>query len=141
MVKVNYYCINLASADIRKARIQAQANLASIEIRFIDAVEGTSLDIEKVAFYDRQVRRRYLKDMEPNEIACSLSHRLALEAFLADACDFGVVLEDDAIFKPSIGADVERILKRVTGFDAIKLESRDNRGIKIGGGSLNCFYP
>lgn len=133
MKRVGYYCINLSSAEDRKAKIQALARQASIDIEFVEAVEGRSLDISSVASYDRRKRTRYMEDMEPNEIACSLSHRLALQTFLAGSSPFGVILEDDAVFSPMIDSEIGRVLDSARGFDLLKLESRDDKGIRVDG--------
>jgi len=129
---VNYYCINLKSATTRKCKISEQAQAASIDIIFIEAIEGKSLDINAIASYNKFKRSRYMYDMEPNEIACTLSHRLALETFLNDPYPYCVVLEDDAIFPESIDADIANLLDSVKGFDLLKLESRDAKGYEIG---------
>ncbi|MBT9567507.1 MAG: glycosyltransferase family 25 protein [Thiobacillus sp.] len=142
MKRVGYYCINLVSAEDRKASIQMLARQAAIDIEFVVAVEGASLDIASVASYDRRKRMRYMEDMEPNEIACSLSHRRALQSFLAGASPFGVILEDDAVFSPTIDSDIGRILDSARGFDLLKLESRDDRGIRVKGGEeFHLFLP
>lgn len=129
---MNYYCINLKSATTRKCKISEQAQAASIDIIFIEAIEGSRLDINAIASYNKSKRSRYMYDMEPNEIACTLSHRLALETFLNDPHPYCVVLEDDAIFTESIDADIANLLHRVKGFDLLKLESRDSKGYEIG---------
>lgn len=129
---MNYYCINLKSATTRKCKISEQAQAASIDIIFIEAIEGSSLDINATSSYNKLKRSRYMYDMEPNEIACTLSHRLALETFLNDPYPYCVVLEDDAIFPESIDADIAHLLDKVKGFDLLKLESRDSKGYEIG---------
>lgn len=129
---MNYYCINLKSATIRKCKISEQAKDASIDIIYIEAIEGKNLDINAISSYNKLKRSRYMYDMEPNEIACTLSHRLALEKFLDDPYPYCVVLEDDAIFPESIHADIANLLDKVKGFDLLKLESRDAKGYEIG---------
>lgn len=142
MKRVGYYCINLASSADRKANIQMLARQASIDIEFIEAVEGRSLDIASVSTYDRRKRTRHMEDMETNEIACSLSHRLALETFLAGTLPFGVILEDDAVFSADLDSEIGRILDSAEGFDLLKLESRDDKGMRIrGGDDPHLFLP
>ena len=129
---MNYYCINLKSATRRRLHILNQAKRAAIDIIFVDAIEGKHIEIENAKGYDRKNRLRYLKDLEPNEIACTLSHRLALETFLADPYPHCVIMEDDAIFDQNLHSDILAILSRINGFDLFKLESRDSRGVVLG---------
>jgi glycosyl transferase family 25 len=129
---MNYYCINLKSAIQRRLHILNQAERAAIDITFIDAIEGKDIEIENVDGYDRKKRLRYMKDLEPNEIACTLSHRLALETFLADPYPHCVIMEDDAIFDQNLHADTSAIVSLIKGFDLFKLESRDSRGVVLG---------
>lgn len=129
---MNYYCINLKSAITRKRQISERARNASIDIVFIEAVEGSTLNITAISSYNRLKRSRYMYDMEPNEIACTLSHRLALETFLTDPYPFCVVLEDDAVFQNRINSDIATLLRMVKGFDLLKLESRDSKGYELG---------
>lgn len=140
---MNYYCINLKSAENRKRHIQKQADAASIKVIFIDAVEGENLDVCNVPSYNRDKRLRYMQEMGPNEVACCLSHRLALEAFLSDPHPFGVVLEDDALFDTSIDSAIQRLVANIEGFDIFKLESRDSKGRVVAGGgkSRRIFLP
>ena len=139
---MNVYCISLRSAASRRAAIAARAGAASIEPVFLDAVEGRALSVDAVASYNGRRRRRYLDDMEANEIACTLSHRNALTAFLNDPYPYCVILEDDAVFGETLQADILRLVERITGFDIIKLECRSPRGLTVGWiGTTRIFLP
>lgn len=132
MQDLNYYCINLESAVARRQRIEELARKASIQVQFIRAIEGETITPAKTACYDRKRRLRYMRDMEPNEIACTLSHKLALQAFLDDPFPFAVIMEDDATFGETVAHDISRLIQQIRGFDLLKLESRDSRGLTLG---------
>jgi hypothetical protein len=84
-------------ADLdRRRRMESQQREYGLESRRVTAVDGRSAE---------RVSRYLLGDPPPcmttPEVACTLSHLLAIETFLADEeTEFAVICEDDVDFEP-----------------------------------------
>jgi glycosyl transferase, family 25 len=130
-VKIAYLCVNLARAPERKAFMQAQADEFGIELEFIDAVDGQTIDIAEVADYAHEERLKYAPDLKPNQVACVLSHKMALRQFLESDADAAVVLEDDAVFGANLVAFVSAAASLPFEWDAINLENRNGKPLQL----------
>lgn len=113
----------------------------------IEAVDGRELPPE-VPEYDRVERRkRYAYDLIPNEIACALSHRKALRAFLDSEADYAVVLEDDALLAEHFSEGIRELTQRLHGWEVAKLYTDDGGKLySLGdeggaGAALQAVFP
>jgi len=123
-MSIKYYCINIAKETTRRDRIEAIGTVAGIPIEFITAVSGKNIDPQSCEGYDDHRRKLFAKSLTPNEVACVLSHKKALNAFLSSDHEFAVILEDDADFDKDFNQKVSMIAKRVKGFDTVNLYSK-----------------
>ncbi len=130
---VALYCINLQDAGARRALMEEQFAQISFPAQFIEAVDGRALDIASVKEYDRKARLRYGADLAPNEIACALSHKRALETFLASGNAFGVVLEDDVKLAGDFETAIRDLLGREAKWDVVRfhLARKNKRPLKV----------
>ena len=108
---------------------------------FVSAVDGQSLsdDVRKKRGFIVPANRF----MTPSEVACTLSHKRALETFLSTSYPLGLILEDDAVIDFDLLTRVP--IPRSIGFDFLKLEAieYENRSakrtiIRSGGLELIC---
>lgn len=130
MKSVIYLCINLAWAEERRCSIAEQAEQLGIDIQLVEAVAGKDLTPEQRACYDSSLTKRYYNyHLTDNEIACTLSHRKALETFLASDAQYAVVLEDDAILSPHFREGIHKLTHHLHGWEVAKLNlpSRSTR--------------
>lgn len=120
-------CINLASSTERKERMYAQSSALGIDVRFIEAVDGRTNDIENFTY---KISKGYLDwknfELSKPQLGCILSHRKCLDIFLESSLDYLIVLEDDAKFTDGV---IEKIaqLKALPFWDLIKLETRHKK--------------
>lgn len=118
---VIYLCINLPQSEDRRCSISEQAQKIGLDVQFVEAIAGKDLP-PHVPDYDREERlKRYSYDLTPNEIACVLSHRKALCAFLESKAEYAVIMEDDALLDPNIKEGVSEIIQQLHGWEAVKL--------------------
>lgn len=106
--------ISLVSAQDRRSQLVARLNAAGLDYRFIDAVLGRTLpasEVRRVA--PRLFMPRYARNLTPGEIGCSLSHKLALEAFLETSEPMALILEDDAAVPDNVGAAIAEITPKL----------------------------
>lgn len=131
---IAYYCINRASDTVRRAAMEAQARQHGLDLTFVIATEGATVDYDDPALgYDRRRRLRAFGDLSRNEIAVVCSHRRALEMFLAGAAEYGVLLEDDARLADGFAGTMERLVQQSRGWHLLRLECRHGRrGYTIG---------
>lgn len=124
---VLYLAINLPRAEIRRKAVLEQAAQHELDIQIVEALEGASLDLEHQDYgYDSRARRRgYTTELLPNEIACVLSHRKALQTFLDSEAEYAVVMEDDALLAPFFKEGINELLHHLHGWEVVKLFTDD----------------
>jgi glycosyl transferase, family 25 len=130
MTEPLYFCINLERAPDRRALMEDEARRAGISLRFIRAVDGSQLDVDAASGYDLQGRLRHAPGLKANEVACALSHKAALTAFLESGASSAVVLEDDAIFSDRFRDFVNAVAASKVPWSAVNLENRNGKLLK-----------
>ena len=123
-----FLCINLRSATDRRAAVEEQARRLGIEVQFVEAVVGKELPAEVPAYDKRGRARTHTYDLSPNEIACTLSHIKAMEAFLASGAEYAVIMEDDIIFEDNIKEGLHELTHHLKGWEAAKIYTADDAG-------------
>jgi glycosyl transferase family 25 len=104
------FVISLASATGRRQKLALRMSAAGLDYQIIDAVYGkalSALDLRRAA--PNLYMPRYARKLTPGEIGCSLSHKLALEAFLRSGQQIALILEDDAAVPPNISEIIAEI--------------------------------
>ncbi|MDY6523561.1 glycosyltransferase family 25 protein [Acinetobacter faecalis] len=95
-MKLGVYLINLDSSTDRLAQASAELKKHNIEFERISAVDGRQLDVQKFDGYNSARSNTYTgRDLIGAEIGCYLSHKKALETFIASEHEFVLILEDD----------------------------------------------
>ncbi len=118
---IRYYCINLPDEIKRRESIEEIGKTAGISIKFVAAISGKEINLQTCTSYDHRRRAQFAKDLTPNEVACVLSHKKALNEFLMSDHDYAVILEDDAEFDNDFHKKVTTIATRVKRFDTVNL--------------------
>ena len=115
------YIINLDTAVIRRNFMKSQLKKLKIDnYEIIDAVSAVKMGEE---WLQTQVNREELvRHMTGGEIACTLSHKKALEKFLRDKdVDYAVVLEDDATLPKDFKKSIEDSISYIKEDDVMLL--------------------
>jgi len=128
--EIIFLAINLQRSPDRRAFMQAEAERAGVELSFVQAVDGMDLNLDEAAGYDREGRLRHAPDLKPNEVACVLSHKAALETFLASGASAAVVLEDDAVLSDRLAPFVEAMVRLPIDWNAVNLENRNRKPLR-----------
>lgn len=120
--KVNYYVINLPWETERRDFMLRQAEKSGLEFHIVKALSGKELSAEERAHYDRETRRRCMTwDLTDNEIACALSHRIALKSFLDSEGQYGVIMEDDVQIGDHFVRGIREAVEHWRGWEVVKL--------------------
>lgn len=122
-MKWKIFVINLASATIRRRFIEKQLrkiNFTDYEI--INAVDAFEIGEE---WLQNQLDHKHLvKPMPGSLIACTLSHKIALEKFVKDdSLDYIVILEDDALLPNDFVQIVENAIRYIGKDDVVMLSA------------------
>ena len=95
-MKLGVYLINLDSSTDRLAQASAELTKHNIEFERISAVDGRQLDVQNFDTYNSARSNAYTgRDLIGAEIGCYLSHKKALETFVASKHEYALILEDD----------------------------------------------
>lgn len=125
-----YLVINLPQSGQRREAILEQASRFGITMQIVPAVDGSELDMKNSSQYgydERARKRRHTNNLLPNEIACLLSHKRALQTFLDSAADYAVILEDDAVLAPHFMQGMDELLHHLSGWEVVKLFTDDGK--------------
>jgi len=114
MRRYHVYVINLDRSEDRLAQFQAQARALGLAFAKVLAVDGShpEFSYQPAKAAHRAPGYKYYRPLVAEEVGCHLSHIKALETFLADGYDYGVVLEDDAVFADGFLGKLNGILDR-----------------------------
>ncbi len=108
------YIINLDRSTQRLVRSMEQLECCQLEFKRISAVSSEDIIEETAVLCDHKLAiKRFQRRLTPGEIACSLSHRLALTEFVSSGHDYCLILEDDALLHISLSACVKAIVHRL----------------------------
>lgn len=114
--------INLDRERDRWGALCADAEAAGIDLQRVPAVDGKQIDTPHWEGFDLQTARsRNGREILPTEYGCYQSHLLALETFLADGHQYGLIIEDDVALNENTVRRIEAIIDAAPDFDLIKL--------------------
>ena len=92
--------ISLRKSKARRQKIAELLQAIGLSYRIVDAILGSSLpELRLTEIAPVRFMARFGRDLGPREIGCSLSHKLALEAFLSSDDSIALILEDDAVVR------------------------------------------
>lgn len=117
------YIINLERAPVRRKFIQNQLDKLRItNYEFIDAVDGMKVGD---AWLNEQVDQEQLvRPLRPTEIACAISHRMALDHFVAEGnTQYAVILEDDVLLPKNTKELLDNLVRLVSGDEVVLLSA------------------
>ena len=121
--------INLARATERRAHMQAELQSAGIE-----AVFPPAFDMKE---HDPEIMLQHCKPsgpwgtFQPGNMACTISHELAWERFLASDAEHAVILEDDVFISPDIAAWLGDMSWWPDDAQLVKIERWNGRDTKV----------
>ena len=117
--------INLARAETRRQRMQAQFASLGLPVEFHAAVDGRQLGPEHFALVDRETRRRQgLWQQANGSIANWLSQRQVMQEIVDRGPDMVAIFEDDAGLSPQLPEVLAALGRKPFDFDVVKLSRR-----------------
>lgn len=135
------YVINLAGQDARMEHMRAGLAAQGIAFTRVEAVNGKLLSPADLAASYAMPRGE--RPLQPNEVACALSHKRCWEMLVESGAPTAAILEDDVHFAPGAGrvladtswlpadADIVRLeaWRRHMSLDRVPTTTVDGRGV------------
>jgi glycosyl transferase family 25 len=120
---VRAYVINLARAPDRWAVMERRLDAARLPYVRVEAVDGRTIQLPIPEFDEWTHRLMTGRRPIPAEIGCYLSHLRAIDAFLATEDGHALILEDDALFDPSIVDAIAAAIEQEHLWDVLRLST------------------
>ncbi len=112
--------------------MEAQAEEHGLTFDFIAATDGRGLTAEQRGLVDHDRRRSVSKyPLTDNEIACWISHRRTMQAFLESGAEMATILEDDAKILQGFSDVLRAVEQSGKPFDVLDLHRFYKRGEKF----------
>lgn len=122
---LNLYYINLDARTDRRAQLDKRISQLGLQAIRISATTPSDLTAEQ----KEQCKRSY-RTSDPiieTELCCNLSHKRAMETFLASGAEFGAIFEDDALMSDDLPQLLAQIEAEGMPCDILKLETYIDR--------------
>ena len=117
--------INLARAEARRLRMQAQFDSLGLPVEFHVALDGRQLGPEHYARVDREARRRQgLWPQANGSIANWFSQRQVMQQIVDQGSDMVAIFEDDAGLSAQLPRVLAALERKPFDFDVVKLSRR-----------------
>jgi len=114
------FYINLERQTDRRLFVGEQFSALGLVGTRIVAVTPADIPAELVAKYCHPARGYWLTEVE---LACNLSHRKAMEAFVAGGGDYAAIFEDDVLLSKSLPSFLEAVEAENSALDILRLET------------------
>jgi GR25 family glycosyltransferase involved in LPS biosynthesis len=131
--KISAYVLNLEKASERLQQVLPQIEKLGIPYERISAVDGESIQKEKIIdIVDLDAYKSFFKMLpELGTIGCSLSHEKIWKLFLASDNEFALVFEDDVQFEPCVLAkSISSVIDKKNMWDIVAFELK-HRGCPV----------
>lgn len=128
-MKLHAEMINLARAADRRAHMRAEMARAGMTAEFHPAFDFKEHTLDEVHAYCRD-EGPWGKFVHPHQ-ACTISHSLAWERFLASDADLALIMEDDIHIAPETGAWLDDLSWWPADADIVKLERWNDERVRV----------
>lgn len=114
--------ISLKHSTERQAKVASEMAKTRLEWGFLDAVDGSKLDLSTVPYDGAKVRRLLGFELTPKEIGCYLSHMKAWQACV-DKNQPTLIFEDDFVVQPHLEAVLATLLNDYRDWQIVRLQA------------------
>src|SRR6202007_2219105 len=119
---VRAYVINLVRSTERRAHMVAELSKCAVEYEFIEAVDGSDLDLNDPRITDVIAASFLSRDSFRSGVAdCALSHDNVYRQILADGLERALVLEDDIILPLDLANVADAVGDQLVGAEVALL--------------------
>lgn len=130
MDSVQILVISLKNSLDRRAKVSKQMRGTSLDWQFIDAVDGSNLNMLEVAYDQDKVRRLLGFELTAREIGCYLSHMNCWHACV-EAGRPTLIFEDDFVVLPHFEAVLKNLIVDYSDWQIVRLQALSESGNAI----------
>jgi glycosyl transferase family 25 len=114
---MNIYFINIDSRTERKKFIEQQIKKLDLKAERVSAITPDDINID-------EFKKKYVVNISPPELCCSLSHELIWKKIISENNKYGIVLEDDVLLSKHLKTFISMIETSKNNFDLLRIETR-----------------
>lgn len=111
------YFINIDSRTERRIFIEQQIKKLDLKAERISAITPDHINID-------EFKKKYVVNISPPELCCSLSHELIWKKIIAEKNQYGIVLEDDVLLSKHLKTFISMLETSKYNFDLLRIETR-----------------
>ena len=122
------YIINLKKSVDRKKYMQEQLEkMFFLSAEFVEAVDARGMtEREKNVFFDTELFcKRYVKEVRPGEIGCTLSHQKCYRKLVESRDKYALILEDDIVIRHNIDTYIHQPRRKKTMSRVVEKKDRN----------------
>jgi len=119
--QIQILVISLKRSLDRRKQAEKEMQKISLPWTFLDAVDGSALEVSPVEYKSNKVKRLQGYALTPNEIGCYLSHKAAWKRCLEKNVP-ALILEDDFVLSANFEKILNALLNEVTEWSFVRLQ-------------------
>jgi glycosyl transferase family 25 len=119
--QIQILVISLKRSLDRRKQAEKEMQKISLPWTFLDAVDGSALEVSPVEYKSNKVKRLQGYALTPNEIGCYLSHKAAWKRCLEKNVPT-LILEDDFVLSSNFEKILKALLNEVTEWSFVRLQ-------------------
>jgi glycosyl transferase family 25 len=114
--------ISLQHSEQRRIKVAQQMAKTSLTWRFLDAVDGALLDLEKFPYKAQKVKRLLGFELTPKELGCYMSHMKAWQACVNENIPT-LIFEDDFVVESTLVPVLNALLQPNEPWELVRLQA------------------
>lgn len=122
MLAIQILVISLKHSTARQEKVAREMARTDLPWRFLDAVDGSKLDMGTVPYHAAKVQRLLGFEMTPKEVGCYMSHMKAWQACVDQNLPT-LVFEDDFVVEPHLEKTLQTLLSEHKQWDIVRLQA------------------
>ena len=118
--------ISLKHSTSRQAKVASEMAKTGLVWSFMDAVDGSKLDLESVSYNAAKVKRLQGYTLTPREIGCYLSHMKCWQACV-DCSLPTLIFEDDFVLRPHFESVLFTLVNNYRDWQIVRLQALEEK--------------
>lgn len=122
MDAVQILVISLRDSLDRRVKVSQQMSTTSLDWKFVDATDGSKLNMSEVAYNQEKVRRLLGFELTAREVGCYLSHMSCWRACV-EAGRPTLIFEDDFVVLPHFEAVLKKLVLDYSDWQIVRFQA------------------
>lgn len=126
MLPLQILVISLKHSTARQAKVTSEMAKTRLEWRFMDAVDGSKLDLSTIPYHASKVKRMQGYTLTSREIGCYLSHMKCWQACVERGVPT-LIFEDDFVLQPHFEAVLSTLVNDYRDWEIVRLQALEDK--------------